>query len=146
MEWKEYMKLSANTCADLKTAEANNNHMLMGMVTEVGELVDAYKKHYAYGKVLDKVNVKEELGDLMFYISNFCRMNNINLEDQLTINIDKLKARYPHKFDSDKAINRDLDTERKILEGNSFETEASIAKLRSISKEKLDKLSDASGN
>lgn len=32
-------------------------------------------------------------------------------------NINKLKARYPEKFTSEKALNRDLDTERKILEG-----------------------------
>lgn len=31
-------------------------------------------------------------------------------------NIEKLKARYPDKFTEDKATNRDLDTERKILE------------------------------
>jgi hypothetical protein len=32
------------------------------------------------------------------------------------INIEKLKARYPEKFSTDKAVNRDLDTEREILE------------------------------
>jgi len=34
----------------------------------------------------------------------------------LTNNIDKLKVRYPDKFDSDKAINRNLDRERIELE------------------------------
>ena len=118
MDLKQYSKESERTCPDLGSDIANNNHMLMGMVTEVGELVDAYKKHYAYGKALDKVNVAEEIGDLLWYVANFCRMNNIDLEEQLDININKLKARYPRKFDSDKAINRDLSVERKILEGN----------------------------
>jgi len=34
----------------------------------------------------------------------------------MQINIEKLKARYPDKFTSDKAINRNLDIERKVLE------------------------------
>jgi len=33
-------------------------------------------------------------------------------------NISKLKARYGDKFDAHKALNRDLETEREILEGN----------------------------
>ena len=32
-------------------------------------------------------------------------------------NIDKLKARYPDKFSQEKALNRNLDKERDILEG-----------------------------
>lgn len=43
----------------------------------------------------------------------------------LETNIAKLKARYPDKFDAEKALNRDLDTERKVLEdGNSIEKPA----------------------
>ena len=34
----------------------------------------------------------------------------------LQMNIDKLRKRYPEKFDSDLAINRDTDAERVILE------------------------------
>ncbi|MBT5073489.1 MAG: hypothetical protein HOH19_08390 [Kordiimonadaceae bacterium] len=33
-----------------------------------------------------------------------------------TTNINKLKARFPEKFTQEKAYNRDLDTERDILE------------------------------
>jgi len=32
-------------------------------------------------------------------------------------NINKLKARYPDKFSQEKALNRNLDIERDILEG-----------------------------
>lgn len=40
-----------------------------------------------------------------------------NMERALDRNIAKLKARYPEKFDPEKALNRDLDKERKTLEG-----------------------------
>ena len=116
MQIKEYCEKSKNTCADLHYREKNNLHMILGMLTEVGELADVYKKKLAYDKEIDIINVKEEIGDLMFYISNFCRMNNFDLEEILEKNIEKLKTRYPEKFDSYYAINRDLNKERDILE------------------------------
>jgi hypothetical protein len=45
-------------------------------------------------------------------------MLNIDLEEMLQRNIDKLKARYPEKFTQENALNRNLDVERQILEGN----------------------------
>ena len=90
--------------------------MLMGMTTELGELTDVFKKNLAYGKPVDFVNVGEEVADLMWYIINFCTMSNIDLEEQLQKNIDKLRARFPEKFEQHMALNRDTDAERRILE------------------------------
>lgn len=39
----------------------------------------------------------------------------LDLESILQNNLDKLKVRYPEKFDADKAINRDLEKENKVL-------------------------------
>jgi hypothetical protein len=41
---------------------------------------------------------------------------NFDFYQSLTNNINKLMVRYPEKFDTDKAINRDLENERKRLE------------------------------
>jgi NTP pyrophosphatase (non-canonical NTP hydrolase) len=90
--------------------------MAIGLSTEANEVLDAYKKAFAYGKKLDVVNVGEELGDILWYMANLMRMLDIDFESVLQINVDKLKARYPDKFDSDKAITRDLGKERAILE------------------------------
>lgn len=117
MNLQEYSENAARTCPDLGSQFNNELHQAMGIVTEAGELIDVYKKHFAYGKPMDYVNVREEMGDLMWYIINLCRLLGVNLEDELDINISKLKARYPNKFDSEHAINRNLDIERKILEG-----------------------------
>jgi len=116
MELKEYRLEVSRSLADLHDEERNNLHMILGMVTEVAELADVYKKNMAYGKPLDLVNVQEELGDLFFYIVNFSILNNFDLEKILQVNIDKLKARYPEKFTQEKAIKRDLAKERQILE------------------------------
>jgi NTP pyrophosphatase (non-canonical NTP hydrolase) len=121
MELQDYREQSARTCPDLtgKPVEDhlyNNVHMLMGMTTEVGELMDAYKRHFAYGKPLDGANVAEEIGDLMWYVQNFCRLNGIDLGKVLDTNIAKLQARFPDRFDAERALHRDLVQERQILE------------------------------
>jgi hypothetical protein len=51
----------------------------------------------------------------MWYIANFCTVMGIELDDLLRANLDKLKLRYPEKFDSHLAVNRDLDAERNLL-------------------------------
>ena len=91
-------------------------HGVMGISTEAGELLDSLKKHIFYGKKLDYVNISEELGDLLYYISVCIDILGTSFEEVMEKNIAKLKARYPDKFTEDKAINRDLNTEREILE------------------------------
>jgi len=121
MNYKNYQEESKRTCPNLndnlREGLSDELHMVMGISTEAVELLDAYKKHFAYGKELDVVNVGEEIADIMWYISNLCRIKGINLEEMLQRNIDKLKARYPDKFSQEKALNRNLDKERDILEG-----------------------------
>jgi NTP pyrophosphatase (non-canonical NTP hydrolase) len=161
-------------------------HGLFGLVTETGELYDAYKRHVFYvkedgkRKPLDIVNIQEEVGDLMWYmailcdyygqdfkrsveiyrkpcdaatevtflraLSNFhsavskmeneylCLEINPNLgelfnslahfvsfigsswEEIAQVNINKLRARFPEKYETSKAYDRDLNKERQILE------------------------------
>lgn len=118
MTLKEYQTHTTRTNAPLENSYRDMTalHMLMGMMTEVGELTDQFKKNLAYGKDIDWVNVKEEIGDLMWYISEFANHYNYDLEEILETNISKLQKRFPEKFTSEDAINRNLDAERKILE------------------------------
>ena len=116
MEINDYQNAAARTLADLNNPLLNDLHMVVGMVTESAEIADAYKKHFAYGKELDLVNVKEEIGDLMWYVANFCNMYNWDLRAIIAKNITKLQARYPEKFTQEQALNRDLNNERNILE------------------------------
>lgn len=116
MEIKEYQKLSTRTMVNLETPLMDDLHMVLGMQTEVAEVADAYKKHVAYGRELDLVNVQEELGDLLFYVSNLCELHGWDLREIMQSNINKLQVRYPEKFDANLAQNRDLKKEREILE------------------------------
>lgn len=91
-------------------------HAAMGMQTETAEFTDALKKAIFYGKTLDVPNLKEELGDLLWYVSIAMDELGTSYEQEMARVNKKLKARYPEKFTEEKAENRDLKKEREILE------------------------------
>lgn len=97
---------------------ARLEHAGHGIVTEVGELMDALKRHVYYGVPLDMVNLKEEAGDLMWYIAILLDelSQRFGITDVLAANIEKLKQRYPNKFSEEDAVNRDVEKERALLE------------------------------
>jgi len=69
-------------------------HMVLGISGEAGELLDAVKKYAVYGKVLDRGNVVEELGDLEYYLEGLRQVLGIRRDDILAANIAKLSKRY----------------------------------------------------
>lgn len=79
---------------EITPEQANLLHMAVGVSGEAGELLDAIKKHVVYQKPLDVVNVKEEIGDLFFYLFNTMSSLNLSFEDIIQGNIDKLSVRY----------------------------------------------------
>lgn len=91
-------------------------HALMGICTESGELMDALKKHLIYGKPLDFVNLAEEAGDIEWYIALLLNVLGTTHSEIFTVNIEKLRLRYPNKFTEFDAINRNLPAERELLE------------------------------
>jgi NTP pyrophosphatase (non-canonical NTP hydrolase) len=91
-------------------------HAAMGKVTEAGEFIDVMKKYIMYGKPIDTTNLKEELGDGQWYDGIACDALGTDFDTEQRRNINKLEARYPEKFSFDKAVNRDLEAERKVLE------------------------------
>lgn len=97
-------------------------HAMLGLMSELGELADALKKHLIYGKPLDMVNLVEELGDKDWYRALFADAIGVGIEKSWEINIAKLRARYPERFTQEQALNRDLAAERRVLnegvEGN----------------------------
>lgn len=170
----KYQQDAQRTMARLGSLELDLAHMIIGMTTEVGELIVAIENK-------DVVNIAEEIADQFWYIANYCTLRNLDLEvfepfvvikkanttrmflvltelldinkkfiaykkeihideefrllqyyiselagickaygidlsKALTKNINKLKARYPEKFNTKDAVVRDLKKERQILE------------------------------
>lgn len=79
---------------EITPEQANLLHMSVGAAGEAAELLDAIKKHTIYQKPLDIENIKEELGDLLFYMSNLMQSVGLSFEEILQHNIDKLSVRY----------------------------------------------------
>lgn len=91
-------------------------HAIDGCVTEAGELQDALKKAKYYGKPLDIVNLKEEAGDVLWYLAILFDEIGTDFETEMERVINKLKTRFPEKFTEQNAFERNLDAERKVLE------------------------------
>lgn len=73
-------------------------HSAMGISGEAGELMDAVKKHVLYNKPLDVENVKEELGDLLWYMALMLDQAGSSFEEVMEMNFEKLEKRYPSGF------------------------------------------------
>ena len=69
MNFIEYAPLALRTVKWLPTADKDLEHAQVGMVTELGELFDAWKKVAIYGKEVDNVNAIEEIGDVFWYVN-----------------------------------------------------------------------------
>ena len=120
MQWHEYEQLAVRTKSDrfdIGNVSPDILHGVLGAATESAEMADNVKRAIFYGKKLDLINLREELGDLCWYIAIVCAETGFNFGEILERNIDKLRQRYPEKFSTAKALNRDLDAERAVLEG-----------------------------
>lgn len=73
MNYEEYTPLALRTAKVINPA-MDLFHAKVGIVGEIGELCDAFKKHYVYGKPLDLVNLKEELGDTFWSLVFLCSL------------------------------------------------------------------------
>lgn len=72
----ENYKLAIESTWNKQTNQNVHVHLLIK--SEIGELESAYKKLYGYGRPLDIDNIIEELGDLMYGLFTWSRLNGIN--------------------------------------------------------------------
>ncbi len=101
----------------LSTKEMRLLHGAMGLASEAGEFLSPIKAHIYYGRELDETNLREELGDIMWYTAILCDILGCDFEEIWEKNIAKLKARYGEKYSDFYANHRDLKKEHKVLKG-----------------------------
>jgi len=78
----------------------------------VAEFVGAVKKNYAYGKPLDMARLRWLLSAMVSRIAAICETQaERTLDDVLAANIEKLRVRFPEKFDEALAIDRNVKQE-----------------------------------
>ena len=106
MTGNEYQKLASRTIPDSYSPHDCEYHSLHGMVGEIGELHSIYQKRYQGHVPSDWKHVQLELGDLLWFIAEYCTAMGWKLEDIMQMNIDKLLARYPDGFDAEHSLHR----------------------------------------
>ena len=79
----------------LDSLNKNLEHAVYGIMSEGGEIADCIKKHVIYNKPLDTENLREEVGDILWYIALLANSMEWNLEMIMAENNEKLEKRYP---------------------------------------------------
>lgn len=94
-----------------------NNDSIIELTCQISKLTNLEKRELAYKKKVDDGGRLEQVINI-YKVLNDCFVDySLDPNDSMQKNIDKLKARYPEKFTEEKALNRDLELERNILEG-----------------------------
>ena len=107
----EYQGLASRTCPSLPGEHENERHMNLGVITEIGEVLDIFKKNLAYGKAIDVVNLGEELADIAWYIVNKCRFHSIPLEEDFDVVKTEVKELLDTQMFSEKDLSVGIKTE-----------------------------------
>ena len=107
MTINEYQTSALRTAqTDKLTANELLLNSALGLCGESGEVADLLKKYHFQGHNLDIDHVAKELGDIAWYLAVGAYSIGYDLETILQMNVDKLKARYPDGFSTDRSLHR----------------------------------------
>lgn len=104
MLFSEYQDQAKKTIQDyIKGKEVNNIVPFLGLIGEAGSVITELKKNLRDGNAYTNYEnkLKEELGDVLWYVSTIATENNLNLEEVAIENLKKIKDR----FDSEQPEN-----------------------------------------
>lgn len=83
-----------------RNAEEIKNMCVLGLSEEAGEVAGIFKRKLRNFErdqnLVTRLNLKEELGDVLWYLTAVCILSNISLEDVWERNCEKLEERYGH--------------------------------------------------
>ena len=102
----EYQKEALRTASGMSKEYPRILNGLMGLNGEAGECIDILKKTEFQGHAFDPMKMVDELGDVLWYVAQLATGLGVTLEYVAQHNVDKLLARYPDGFDSEKSIHR----------------------------------------
>jgi NTP pyrophosphatase (non-canonical NTP hydrolase) len=73
----------------------------LGLICEAAEAVQPIKKALRHGSLamVDLAELKDELGDTLFYLAALASVCGLSLDDIAQRNIQKLQTRYPAGFE-----------------------------------------------
>ena len=107
ISFNEYQKQAFELISEDGKKDSITNGVL-GLAGESGECCDIVKKFKYQGHDLDKNHLKDELGDVLWYLAETASGLGITLEEVALYNLDKLHKRYHgNTFHKEDSINRE---------------------------------------
>ncbi len=106
MTFDEYQEESRRTRNPLLAGWAISMEAALGLAGETGEVVDLIKKHQCQGHDLDVSGLIEEMGDVLWYLSEMADYLGVSLDDVAAGNVKKLRIRYPNGFTAEQSRER----------------------------------------
>ena len=98
LTFQKYQKQAMTTLNPRLDPKEKLINSVMGLCGESGEVIDHVKKWLAQGHPLNKEALKEELGDVAWYLAEAASALDLSLEEIAQANLNKLKKRYPDEF------------------------------------------------
>lgn len=110
-DFDEYQELALRTASpeSLVNSATTLNAAALGLNGEAGEIADHVKKVMYHGHPLDEATrdkIAKEIGDILWYCALGAKAIGMPLAEIATMNVDKLKKRYPEGFSSERSLNR----------------------------------------
>ena len=106
-----------NISTEVTTSLSDPFQIALNIIKISLKMLDSLKKKLFYNKTINEEIFIQHTKEVISLFISYAKVYDINVETGFDVNIAKLKARYGEKFSSERAINRDLTTERNILEG-----------------------------
>lgn len=106
MKLDEYQEAASRTMVWGQDSALATMVVALGLCGEAGEVAELIKKWVGHGHPLEKDKIKEELGDVLWYLAALATHMGFSLEVVARENIDKLKARYPDGFSEERSAQR----------------------------------------
>ena len=107
MTLNEYQELALRTSRNELTSKEHLMNGCLGLAGEAGECCDLLKKHQFQDGREIREKLLDELGDVLWYVSETATALGIWMDDIALHNIEKLKKRYPEGFDADRSLHRE---------------------------------------
>jgi len=93
MDFNLYQQETGKTSIIPKILEGKMYYISIGLAGEVGELLNKIKKVARDNKNIDKNDMKKELGDILWYLSQLAKELDLNLDEIAEYNLLKLQDR-----------------------------------------------------
>lgn len=103
MDFKLYQSKAYTTIQRYKADKTSNMVIpFLGIVGEAGSVVSELKKKLRDGHsyINFDINLKEELGDVLWYVSAIASENNMDLQEIAELNLKKVLDRFSFEFDN----------------------------------------------